>query len=102
MIPFSYKKLRRPDQNKSQAPKGFTLVELLVAVAILAVLTSLLQPALVKVLKSANVIVCATQQKEMGGILYFHTEDNDGLYPSTMLPSVSDSYWAYPNGDPHG
>jgi prepilin-type N-terminal cleavage/methylation domain-containing protein/prepilin-type processing-associated H-X9-DG protein len=46
--------------------KGFTLIELLVVIAIIAMLLAILMPALNKVKKIAQRVVCATNLKGMG------------------------------------
>ena len=59
---------------------GFTLVELLVVIAILAVLVSLLMPALNRARDQAREVYCANNQKYliMGWTMYYGDND-DGL-----------------------
>jgi prepilin-type N-terminal cleavage/methylation domain-containing protein len=60
---------------------NFTLIELLVVMAILSILLSLLQPALIRAIYKAKTVACQTNLKSIftGTILY--TEDNNDFYP---------------------
>lgn len=61
--------------------KGFTLVELLVVIAIIALLMSILMPALSKVRQLANRVVCGTNLKGIGSAMMLYSGDMDGDYP---------------------
>ena len=64
-------------------PRGFTLVELLVVIGIIALLISILMPALSAAKERANRIKCAANLRTIGQGLMLYANDNKGAYPRT-------------------
>jgi Tfp pilus assembly protein PilE len=71
----------------------FSLIELLVVFAILAILMSLLQPTMQKVIKSADTLACANHLHHFYNIFVYYTDDHDGRFtaygrqaPGSMTP----------------
>ncbi len=60
---------------------AFTLVELLVVVAIIAILISLLMPALAGVRERARMIKCWNGMRQIGVWTYSFADDNNGRFP---------------------
>jgi prepilin-type N-terminal cleavage/methylation domain-containing protein/prepilin-type processing-associated H-X9-DG protein len=71
---------------------GFTLIELLVVIAIIAVLASLLVPAVGSALSRARQIMCVSNLRQIGLAIEMYREDHDGYVPSNM---AAGSFWHY-------
>lgn len=68
--------------KKSERRKAFTLIELLVVIAIIALLMSILMPALNSVKNQAKTIMCQSRLREWGLIFKFYTDDYNGKFNS--------------------
>ena len=76
---------------------NFTLVELLVVVAIIGILSSLLLPALSKARDYAKSSGCNANQRQLGIAFTAYADDYDGYYPVTAEQPGAGAYqeWWY-------
>jgi prepilin-type N-terminal cleavage/methylation domain-containing protein/prepilin-type processing-associated H-X9-DG protein len=61
--------------------KAFTLVELLVVIAVISLLLAILVPATEKARRQARAVACQVNLRQWGTTLAAFAEDNDGLFP---------------------
>jgi len=79
--------MKRPNCTRGQSPamsaKGFTLVELLVVIGIIALLISILLPSLNRAREQANRVKCASNLSQIGKSIIMYQTENKGSYPRT-------------------
>ncbi len=75
-------------------PPFFTLIELLIVIAILAILISVLLPALNKAIQSGLAKSCQSNMKQQGVAIHLYAEDNVGHYP--VCDVSQPGYYAVP------
>lgn len=75
--------LFRQAGSPPRTPHGFTLVEMLVVIAIIAILAALLMPSLTKAVEMGRVASCANNLKQTSIALTLYVDDNANWIPSS-------------------
>ena len=84
--------------NSKQKKTVFTLIELLITIAIVGILAALLMPALSSAQASAKTLICLNNLKQIGNMINYYSTDWDGWLPNMdKLDRVSGLYERLPH-----
>jgi len=74
----------RPQPRPTRAGQAFTLVELLVVIAVIALLAGLLLPALAGAKARAQAVICLGQMRQLGLAVRLYADDHGDEFPRSQ------------------
>ncbi len=85
------------DRQSTGARRAFTLVDVMVSIAVIALLVGILLPSLKMVHETSQRVVCASNLRQVGLGIHMYSTDNDAWLPFSSFASGNGDYW---NTDP--
>ncbi|MBN2211864.1 MAG: type II secretion system protein [Sedimentisphaerales bacterium] len=94
--------MARSGSGKNRGVKAFTLIELLVVVSIIALLVSILLPALNMARRQAKEVICATNLHSLFSFVNLYANDYNYWFPDLAVSPIDgevlpepEKYWPY-------
>jgi len=85
--------------HRPASHRAFTLIEMLITIAVLGVLTALLFPMASRSMKSARAAQSLANLKNIGAVMHVYAADNNGVFPLVWDTATSTSWiatiWPY-------
>src|SRR5580765_6801870 len=68
-------------------PRAFTLIELLIVIALIAILAAILFPVFAQAREKARQASCLSNVRQIGSAMMMYIEDNDGVLMPNGMPT---------------
>ncbi len=85
--------MRAPPYRAGLLLRGFTLVELLVVLAIVSLLAAILFPVFAQAREKARQTVCLASEKQLGLAFFQYASDYDDALPNGINDNAGERYW---------
>ncbi len=86
--------------KESKVKNGFTLIELLVVIAIIAILASMLLPALARAKQKAYGAACISNLRQWGLAMTMYLSDSQNIFPMPKIPTATPGSAGYNENTP--
>ena len=73
-------------KDKDMIRNKFTLIELLMVIAVIAILASMLLSSIARARRTAQLAVSVSNEKQIGLAIKMYMDDNDSYYPYARAP----------------
>jgi prepilin-type N-terminal cleavage/methylation domain-containing protein/prepilin-type processing-associated H-X9-DG protein len=81
-----------PRRTRRRQPVGFTLMELLTVISVIAIIAALLFPAVNSALNKAKDIECTSNMRQIHTAIYLYAGDHDQIFPMLTVPTWEHQY----------
>ena len=89
------RRLLQPCRKSPYTGRNFTLIELLIVIAIIAILAAILLPALNKARVRATAIECRSWLAQIGKAFHMYADDYRGFFPRTGFDGSNKAQWYF-------
>jgi prepilin-type N-terminal cleavage/methylation domain-containing protein/prepilin-type processing-associated H-X9-DG protein len=86
-----------PARGARARSAGFTLVELLIVIGIIALLMGILLPSIAGSRRQSRALQCASNIRQLCTAIFGYAAENKGRFPTNLQSPAPGQYWYYPD-----